>query len=333
MTADGRGRMAEGSPVLLVLEDERRFLIHLQPGRTFSTHKGAVEHDNLIGNAYGRVFKTTSGSEVVALYPTWIDRMMKVQRRTNIMYPKDVAYLIAQLGIGPGDEVVELGAGSGAMTIALAHAVTPGGKVYSYDRRDEHLQQAAMNCERAGVDPGLIEFRLRGTGEPLPEGVAAMMCDIPEPWDEVAAARRSLAGSGRFASATPTFNQAERLAECLAGEGFAMIQTVEILVREILARPGRTRPAHRMVGHTQLLTTAINVVTDAMNVKHGRDRHTFDREMTVRRLLEELAIVPEGVVVSVNGELATRDMTVRVGDEVEVIRAISGGKPARRMLA
>jgi tRNA (adenine57-N1/adenine58-N1)-methyltransferase len=195
----------------------------------------------------------------LALYPTWVDRMMKVQRRTNIMYPKDVAYLVAELGIGAGDRVVELGAGSGAMTIALAHAVSPGGTVFSYDRREEHLQRAQENCDRAGVDAGLIEFRMRGTGDPLPEGVVAVMCDIPEPWEEVGAVRQRLVGSGRFAAATPTFNQAEKLAACLVGEGFTMVKTIEILVREILARPGRTRPAHRMVGHTQLLTTAINV--------------------------------------------------------------------------
>lgn len=262
MTADGRGRMAEGSPVLLVLEDQRRFLIHLRAGRSFSTHKGAIEHDQLIGQPYGGCFATSSGSSMVALYPTWVDRMMKVQRRTNIMYPKDVAYLIAELGIGAGDRVVELGAGSGAMTIALAHAVSPGGKVFSYDRREEHLERARENCDRAGVDAELLEFRLRGTGDPLPEDIVAVMCDIPEPWEEVPAARQCLVGSGRFASATPTFNQAEKLAACLVGEGFAMVKTIEILVREILARPGRTRPAHRMVGHTQLLTTAINVEQD-----------------------------------------------------------------------
>ena len=262
MTADGRGRMAEGSPVLLVLEDERRFLIHLQTGRTFSTHKGAIDHDQLIGRPYGISFESRSGSAVLALFPTWVDRMMKVQRRTNIMYPKDIAYLIAELGLGAGDRVVELGAGSGAMTIALAHAVSPGGKVFSYDRRSEHLERAQENCERAGVAPELIEFRLRGTGEPLPQDIVAVMCDIPEPWEEVGAARERLVGSGRFAAAVPTFNQAEKLAACLVGEGFTMVRTIEILVREILARPGRTRPAHRMVGHTQLLTTAVNVAQE-----------------------------------------------------------------------
>jgi len=262
MADDGRGRMAEGDPVLLVLEDERRFLIHLSAGRSFSTHKGAIKHDDLIGESYGRPFDTSSGSMVVAMFPTWVDRMMKVQRRTNIMYPKDVVHLLGHLGLGSGDRVVELGAGSGAMTIALAHAVAPGGKVFSYDRREDHLERAVENCERAGVDSDLVEFRIREADTPLEPGVDAMMCDIPEPWEEIAAARQCLVGSGRFASATPTFNQAERLAACLVGEGFAMVKTIEILVREILARPGRTRPDHRMVGHTQLLTTAINVVRE-----------------------------------------------------------------------
>lgn len=67
-----------------------------------------------------------------------------------------------------------------------------------------------------------------------------------------------------------------------------------------------------------------------MKVKHGRSEHEFDREMTVRRLLETLDIVPEGVVVAVNGELVTTDITVRLDDEVEIIRAISGGQGNER---
>lgn len=67
-----------------------------------------------------------------------------------------------------------------------------------------------------------------------------------------------------------------------------------------------------------------------MKVKHGRSEHEFDREMTVRRLLETLDIVPEGVVVAINGELVTTDITVRLDDEVEIIRAISGGQGNER---
>lgn len=258
----GNRPLAEGDLVLLVLEDQRRFLIQLDAGRNFSTHKGAVEHDRLIGSTYGALIETSSGSRAWLLEPTWTDRMMKVQRRTNIMYPKDVGYLLTHLALGPGDRVVELGTGSGAMTIALAHAVAPDGRVLTYDRRPEFLEQAAANLERAGVPPGLVDLRHREEEEPGPlePGVDAVMCDIPEPWAEIQAIREALRGSGRLACAVPTFNQVERLAACLAGEAFTMIQTVEVLVREILARPGRTRPSHRMIGHTQLLTTAIRIL-------------------------------------------------------------------------
>lgn len=260
MHTDSSRRMAAGDQVLLLLEDNRRFLIRLSPGRNFSTHKGVVDHDQLIGHRYGCQLLTKIGSPAFALRPSWVDQMMKVERRTNIMYPKDVAYLLVHLGLGPGDRAVELGAGSGAMSIALAQAVRPGGKVFAYDRRPEFLDLAASNCAKAGVADDEIEFRLRHADEPLEANVHAVMCDIPEPWAEAGAARECLVGSGRFAAATPTFNQAERLAACLVGEGFVMVQTVEVLVREILARPGRTRPAHRMVGHTQLLTTCIRVL-------------------------------------------------------------------------
>jgi len=64
-----------------------------------------------------------------------------------------------------------------------------------------------------------------------------------------------------------------------------------------------------------------------MKVTYGRKVHEFDKQMNVRRLLEVLQIVPEGVVVAVNGDLVTRDTTIRVGDEVEIIRATSGGSP------
>lgn len=62
-----------------------------------------------------------------------------------------------------------------------------------------------------------------------------------------------------------------------------------------------------------------------MKVRYGRREHIIDEPLIVRRLLEVLDIVPEGVVVSVNGELVTSDTMIRVDDEVEIIRAVSGG--------
>ena len=246
-----------GDHVLFLLEDGKSFLVRMEPGERHSTHRGSVDHDDIIGGEWGDVVMSMSGKPLSLLRPRGIDRMMKVHRRTNIMYPKDVAYLIAEMDLQSGDRVIEIGCGSGSMTQALARAVSPGGQVISYDRRPEFLELARDNCASAGISD--VDFRERQVGDELEPGVDAVFTDIPEPWSEMAVIRNALHGSGRFAAGVPTFNQAEKLAACLIGEGFAMVKTVEILVREILARPGRTRPAHRMVGHTQLLTTAISV--------------------------------------------------------------------------
>lgn len=252
-------RIGTDEPVLVALEDGKTFLIRPQPGRRHSTHKGAVDHDAIIGSPWGSMLETNTGVRVHLLRPRSIDHMMKVKRRTNIMYPKDVAWLLAELDVGPGSRVVEIGCGSGSMTQALARAVRPGGTVFSYDRREEFLELAAANLRAAGIEDG-VEFRMREPAEPLEGDVDAIFTDVPEPWVELPVVHAALRGSGRFAAGTPTFNQAERLASALVGGGFALVLTVEVLVREILARPGRTRPSHRMQAHTQLLTSATKVL-------------------------------------------------------------------------
>ncbi|HGY09286.1 MAG TPA: thiamine biosynthesis protein ThiS [Oceanithermus profundus] len=60
-----------------------------------------------------------------------------------------------------------------------------------------------------------------------------------------------------------------------------------------------------------------------------RTPHKEERELegplTVRELLERLDVDPEGVIVARGRELLTPDAVVADDDEVEVIRAISGG--------
>lgn len=63
-----------------------------------------------------------------------------------------------------------------------------------------------------------------------------------------------------------------------------------------------------------------------MKVRYGRKSYEFEKPRTVRRLLKDLRIVPEGVIVAVNGELVTSDTRVQADDEVEIVRAISGGR-------
>ena len=59
---------------------------------------------------------------------------------------------------------------------------------------------------------------------------------------------------------TPTFNQLEKLGESLRQEGFLVLESVEVLLREMKTELGKLRPESRMVGHTAYITIARKIV-------------------------------------------------------------------------
>jgi len=64
----------------------------------------------------------------------------------------DVEWLIASLEIHAGSSVGEIGAGEGALTIAIAKAVGPAGKVFSNELNKERLAALPEVAQRAGVN-------------------------------------------------------------------------------------------------------------------------------------------------------------------------------------
>lgn len=246
----------EGDNVLICLEDGSTFLVKVEQGKKLATHKGIVELSTLIGQNYGCLIKLSKASAYV-VEPSIEDYIMKVERRTNIVYPKDIGIILLSLNVHCGAKVVEIGTGSGALTIALAFAVAPFGKVYSFDVREDHLLQAQKNLQKAGLLE-YVHLQLKQKNHPVGiENVDAVILDIASPWEEVDTAKRCLKPGGRLASLNPTFNQIEQMAECLRQNGFILIRAMEVICRPILARLGKTRPAQQIIAHTEFLITAV----------------------------------------------------------------------------
>ena len=62
-----------------------------------------------------------------------------------------------------------------------------------------------------------------------------------------------------------------------------------------------------------------------MKVRYGQQEYEFTERMSVRKLLEQLGVLPETVVVIKNDEIVTEDEMLDVEDDVELIRVVSGG--------
>jgi tRNA (adenine57-N1/adenine58-N1)-methyltransferase len=246
----------ENDLVLLISQRGKRFLIRLKAGASQHTHRGIVQHDDLIGQPLGRHVRSHLGERFLTLEPSTHDLMMNVRRNTQIIYPKEAGYILLKLNLYSGQRVIEAGSGSGSLTLALARAVGPGGRVYSYESRPEMQRNAMRNLKRVGL-ADYVEFKVRDIAAGFDEvDVDALFLDVRTPWDYLAPTRQALKGGGFFGALVPTTNQVSDLVAGLESHRFGDIEVEELLLRAYKPIPQRLRPADTMVGHTGYLIFA-----------------------------------------------------------------------------
>jgi len=246
----------EGDLVLLYVNKKRTYMVKVEKGKSFHTHKGFIQFDSLIGCEYGTHVKSNTGFDFVALKPILPDFIFKSQRKTQITYPKDVALIVMFSGIGPGSRVVESGTGTGALTTALAHCVQPTGHVYSYEFREEFIETARKNLQRANL-LDFVELKNKDVTLGIDESeVDAVILDLATPWLVISHAYTALKGSGTLVSFSPTIDQVVKTVEALEENGFVGIETIECMMRGMQIERGKTRPETLMTAHTGYITYA-----------------------------------------------------------------------------
>jgi tRNA (adenine57-N1/adenine58-N1)-methyltransferase len=248
----------EGDQALILDRRGRRYLKKLDPSEDFHSHLGNVSHADIIGKAEGVRLVTSRGHRLLAVKPTMADFTRQMPRIATVVYPKDLGAIIAFGDIFPGARVLEAGAGSGAVTIALLRAVGEGGQVTSYDVRQDMLERARANVEAMSGDTPRLTLKLGDVYEGFEEtGLDRIVLDLPEPWQVVRHAASALVPGGLFLSFLPTVLQFHELTKALRHGGeFDMIETAEVLLRPWSVGGRSVRPAQRMVSHTGFITTA-----------------------------------------------------------------------------
>jgi len=249
-------KIIEGDYILLYLSQRKTYLVKVEAGKSFHTHKGFIKFDDLIGKDYGSCLLSSLGVEFMALKPLLRDFVMKSVRKTQITYPKDIALIVMFSGIGPGSLVAEAGTGTGALTTALAHYVKPDGKVYSYEIREEFLKTAEKNLKRAGLID-FVELKNKDVTTGIDESdIDSVILDLATPWLVVPHAYNALKPCGTLLSFSPTIDQVVKTVEALNEKGFVDMETVECLMRGMQTERGKTRPQTLMTGHTGYITFA-----------------------------------------------------------------------------
>ncbi|GAB4473341.1 MAG: tRNA (adenine-N1)-methyltransferase [Anaerolineales bacterium] len=249
-----------GDLVQLVSPTNKKIFVRLTPGMQIHTHRGVVSHDELIGVPWGSEVHSHNGSTYLLLKPTLHDLLIETKRNTQIMYPKDIGYILLKLGIGEGQTVLEAGTGSGALTSAIAWFVGKSGKVISYDVRSEIQNLARKNLQQLGLDDRVI-LKTRDIELGFDETDAdALFLDVPNPFDYISQVAKALKPGGNFGAILPTTNQVQKLLTALYHHHFGFLEVCEIFMRYYRPFADKLRPTDRMVAHTGYLVFARPII-------------------------------------------------------------------------
>ncbi|ALG84844.1 tRNA (adenine-N1)-methyltransferase [Gordonia phthalatica] len=253
------GPFVVGDRVQLTDSKGRKFTVHLEAGKQFHTHRGGIDHDDLIGADEGTIVEAASGTQYLALRPLLTDYIVSMPRGAQVIYPKDSAQIVTEGDIFPGARVLEAGAGSGALTLSLLRAVGTEGSVLSYEVREDHAEHAVRNVETfLGGHPDNWELRVRDLAEHDPaEQVDRIILDMVTPWDCLDVVSKTLQPGGVLTVYVATVTQLSRMVEALREQQcWTEPRAWESLVRDWSAVGLAVRPEHRMQGHTAFLITA-----------------------------------------------------------------------------
>lgn len=250
------GPFEDGDRVQLTDEKGKMYSFFLRSGNQWHSHKGWINHDEIIGKPEGVVLHSNSGTAYQALRPLLNDYVLSMPRGATIIYPKDSAIILGFADVFPGAKVLEAGAGSGALSISLLRAVGETGALTSFEERDDFLTIAQENVRNYfGAVPTNWSLKSGRVEEGKFHGeFDRVIYDMLAPWDVLGTAVAALKPGGVLCCYVATTTQLSRTAEAIKENGhFSEPESFETLLRNWHHEGLAVRPAHSMNAHTGFL--------------------------------------------------------------------------------
>ena len=271
-----------GSLVLIVTPKGKRTIKRLVEGENWQSHDGILTPEIVAAADFGDTVMTSMGRPVQLLDVTLQDLLKGIKRQTQIIYPKDIAYICMKLGAGPGRTICEAGCGSGGLTLALSWFCGPTGRVVSHEAREEFAKLARRNLDWAHVGDN-VDINVRDVAEGFcVKNADALFLDVRTPWEYLDKALEAVRPGAVFGFLLPTVMQVGELLKGLERGPFDHIEVQELLLRDWKPLADRLRPNDRMIAHTSFLVFC----------RHQKRNHDFDnlRPMGTREMKQKMAL-------------------------------------------
>lgn len=239
----------EGTGLVLVDRSGRKFFLRAVRQMIEVKGLGVVDGRSLCDLSPGDTIRI-GDSEFVVTRPSIRELVAMVERRTQVMHPKDSFQIPLLLDIGAGSKVLEAGAGSGSLVLVLLRSVAPSGLVVSYEVREDHAAVARRNVSMSDHSD-LWEIRVGDIcSSELERGFDAAVLDIPNPWDAIDNVVGALRQGAHLLCYVPNANQLETTVKKMREVGLAEVVAFETIQREMVVHEGGVRPSFDSLGHT-----------------------------------------------------------------------------------
>lgn len=319
------GVLRVGEKIQFTDRKGKRITAQLVAGGVTQTEHGLICHDDVIGQSEGVVITTVSakretqqtivdpskssnkpwkaaraigGWDYVVMRPRMVDYVLSMPRGAQIMYPKDIAQVIALGDIRSGMRVLESGTGSGAMSLSLLDAVGECGKLTTIELRPDFARIAESNATLYyGKRPewwNLLTGDFDSVAKTLDaHSVDRIMLDMLDPWNRLEQAHRVIVPGGVLIAYVTTTTQMSRMAEALRESGmWTEPEIQETLERTWKAQGLAVRPDHAMIGHTGFLIVS-RAMAEGFSALKKREHGTKDTvsdidDMTAEERAEQL---------------------------------------------
>ena len=258
--------MADASIAALVEESGRVHIVELIDETLKIKGIGVFNPKRTVENiAFGQ--EVQIGAKIFTHLPPRLPELVSgMKRRAQTIGSKDAGVLIARLGIGPGDVLLEAGLGSGGQSMHLARVLGESGHLITVEPREEHSEVGFENLKTLAI--ALPEFpkhsHVHGRIEScideiqaLSNQVDAILLDLPDHPIAIEAVAPLLSVGGRLSCYCPVSSQLEHAWIACEEAGLEVEWAGEVIEREWgKASKGGVRPVNGPFGHTAFLLIA-----------------------------------------------------------------------------
>ena len=250
--------MSLDNSLVVIQSKNKKYLTVLTSGDEFIINDGKISYDDI--KTLPVQVQSSTGDYFKIYTPTYKEFVLLMRRGPQIIYPKDVGSIIVDGNIKNNSTVLEIGTGSGALTLFLILILGKEGKLYSLDADNKNQYRAEKTIERylstlnkdiesnlKLINSELINFSL----ESLEEKIDTIVTDVPEPWDffENNIINKDLS----WVSYLPSISQVEKISVCLKENNFQNIEIKETLERYWIIKENILRPKMKWLAILGLL--------------------------------------------------------------------------------